>query len=67
MQEVFWHAAGALIGDDEPSAVMVAGMPADAADGMLVNLADTKENRDYFGTTGTGTGPPRSRSCGSSP
>ena len=56
MQEVFWHAAGALIGDDEPSAVMVAGMPADAADGMLVNLADTKENRDYFGTTGTGDG-----------
>ena len=31
-------------------------MPADAADGMLVNLADTKENRDYFGTTGTGDG-----------
>jgi hypothetical protein len=56
MQEVFWHAAGALIGDDEPSAVMVAGMPADAADGMLVNLGDTKENRDYFGTTGTGDG-----------
>ena len=56
MQEIFWHAAGALIGDDEPSAVMVAGMPADAADGMLVNLADTKENRDYFGTTGTGDG-----------
>ena len=54
MQEVFWHAAGALIGDGEPSAVMVAGMPADAADGMLVNVADTKENRDYFGTTGTG-------------
>jgi hypothetical protein len=56
MQEVFWHAAGALTGDDEPSAVMVAGMPADAADGMLVNLADTKENRAYFGTTGTGDG-----------
>jgi hypothetical protein len=56
MQEVFWHAAGALIGDDEPSSVMVAGMPAGAADGMLVNLADTKENRDYFGTTGTGDG-----------
>jgi len=56
MQEVFWHAAGALIGDDEPSAVLVAGMPVDAADGMLVNLADTKENRAYFGTTGTGDG-----------
>jgi hypothetical protein len=56
MQEVFWHAAGALISDGEPSAVMVAGMPADAADGMLVNLAGTAENRDWFGTTGTGDG-----------
>jgi hypothetical protein len=56
MQEVFWHAAGALIGDDEPPAVMVAGMPADAAGGMLVNLAGTKENREHFGTTGTGDG-----------
>jgi len=56
MQEVFWHAAGTLIGDGEPSAVMVAGMPADAAGGMLVNVADTKENRAWFGTTGTGDG-----------
>ena len=56
MEEIFWHAAGPLIGDDEPSAVMLAGMPVDAADGMLVNLADTKENRAYFGTTGTADG-----------
>jgi hypothetical protein len=35
---------------------MIAGMPVAAADGMLVNLADTKENREYFGTTGTGDG-----------
>jgi Insertion element 4 transposase N-terminal len=56
LQEVFWHAAGPLIGDGEPSAVMLAGMPVNAADGMLVNLADTKENREYFGTTGTGDG-----------
>jgi len=56
MQEVFWHAAGTLIGDGEPSAVMVAGMPADAAGGMLVNVAGTKENRAWFGTTGTGDG-----------
>jgi hypothetical protein len=56
MQEVFWHAAGTLIGDGEPSAVLVAGMPADAADGMLVNVADTPENRAYFGTTGTADG-----------
>ena len=56
MEEIFWHAAGPLIGDDEPSAVMLAGMPVNAADGMLVNLADTTENRNYFGTTGTGDG-----------
>jgi hypothetical protein len=56
MEEIFWHAAGPLTGDDEPSAVMLAGMPVDAADGMLVNLADTKENRAYFGTTGTADG-----------
>jgi Insertion element 4 transposase N-terminal len=56
MEEIFWHAAGPLVGDDEPSAVMLAGMPVDAADGMLVNVADTKENREYFGTTGTADG-----------
>jgi hypothetical protein len=55
-EEVFWHAAGPLIGDDEPSAVMLAGMPVNAADGMLVNLADTRENREHFGTTGTADG-----------
>jgi hypothetical protein len=31
-------------------------MPADAADGMLVNVADTPENRAHFGTTGTSDG-----------
>ena len=56
LEEVFWRAAGPLAGDDEPSAVMLAGMPVDAADGMLVNVADTKENRAYFGTTGTADG-----------
>ncbi|MGH3578059.1 MAG: hypothetical protein ACRDU0_10945, partial [Mycobacterium sp.] len=56
MEDIFWQAAGPLIAGDEPSAVLLAGMPADAADGMLVNLADTKENREHFGTTGTGDG-----------
>jgi hypothetical protein len=53
MEDVFWHAAGPLIGDDEPSAVLLAGMPVGAADGMLVNLADTPANRAMFGSTGT--------------
>jgi hypothetical protein len=53
MEEIFWQAAGPLIGDDDPSAVMLAGLPVDAADGMLVNLADTPENRKFFGSTGT--------------
>ena len=61
MEEIFWLAAGPLIGDHEPSAVLLAGMPVNAADGMLVNLADTTENRNYFGTTGTGDVLPRSR------
>jgi len=53
MESLFWQAAGPLIGDDEPSAVMLAGMPVAAADGMLVNLADTPANRAFFGSTGT--------------
>ena len=53
MESVFWEAAGPLIGDDEPSAVMLAGMTVCAADGMLVNLADTPANRAMFGCAGT--------------
>jgi Insertion element 4 transposase N-terminal len=53
MQDIFWHAAGPLVSDDEASAVMLAGMMVCAADGMLVNLPDTPENRTMFGSTGT--------------
>jgi Insertion element 4 transposase N-terminal len=53
MEEVFWRAAGPLIADDEPSAVLLAGMTVCAADGMLVNVADTPANRAMFGCTGT--------------
>ena len=53
MEDIFWHAAGPLAGDDEASAVMLAGMMVCAADGMLVNLPDTPENRAMFGSTGT--------------
>ncbi len=56
MEDLFWQAAGPLIGDDEPSAVMLAGLPVGAADGMLVNLADTPANRAFFGATGTADG-----------
>ena len=56
MEALFWQAAGPLIADDEPSAVMLAGMPVAAADGMLVNLADTPANRAFFGSTGTADG-----------
>jgi hypothetical protein len=45
--------AGPLIGDDKPSAVTLAGLTVLAADGMLVNLADTPANRAMFGSTGT--------------
>jgi len=53
MEGIFWRAAGPLAGDDEPSAVLLAGMMVCAADGMLVNLADTPANRAMFGSTGT--------------
>ena len=53
MEALFWRAAGPLISDDEPSAVLLAGMMVCAADGMLVNVADTPENREEFGCTGT--------------
>jgi hypothetical protein len=53
MEDIFWQAAGPLIAGDEPSAVLLAGMPVDAADGMLVNLPDTPANRAFFGSTGT--------------
>jgi hypothetical protein len=56
LEGLFWQAAGPLIADDEPSAVMLAGMPVGAADGMLVNLADTRANRAFFGSTGTADG-----------
>jgi hypothetical protein len=56
MENLFWQAAGPLAGDTEPSAVMLAGMPVAAADGMLVNLADTPANRAFFGSTGTADG-----------
>ena len=56
LEDLFWQAAGPLIGDDEPSAVLLAGMMVLAADGMLVNLADTLANRAFFGSTGTADG-----------
>jgi hypothetical protein len=53
MEALFWQAAGPLISDDAPSAVLLAGMTVCAADGMLVNVADTPENRAMFGCAGT--------------
>ena len=53
MESIFWQVAGPLISDDEPSAVLLAGMMVLAADGMLVNLADAPANRAMFGSTGT--------------
>ena len=53
MEALFWRAAGPLVSDDEPSAVLLAGMMACAADGMLVNVADTEANRKAFGCAGT--------------
>jgi hypothetical protein len=49
IEDLFWQAAGPLAADDEPSAVLLAGMTVLAADGMLVNLADTPANRAMTG------------------
>ena len=54
LEALFWQAVGPLASDDELSAVLLAGMAVCAADGMLVNLADTPANRAMFGSTGTG-------------
>ena len=53
MQALFWQAAGPLISDDDPQAVLLAGMMVCAADGMLANVADTPPNRKAFGCAGT--------------
>ena len=53
LQELFWRAAGPLVADDAPSAVMLAGMPVCGIDGMLVAVADTPANRAAFGCAGT--------------
>jgi Insertion element 4 transposase N-terminal len=53
MEALFWQAAGPLAGNDEVSAVLLAGLTVCAADGMLVNLADTPQNRREFGCSGT--------------
>src|SRR5437667_187581 len=48
--------AGAVTGGGEAAAVVLAGMADGAADGMLVNLADTPARRAMFGSTGTEDG-----------
>lgn len=53
MEALFWRAAGPLISDDDPQAVLLAGMMVCAADGMLVAVADTPANRAMFGCTAT--------------
>jgi hypothetical protein len=53
LEELFWRAAGPLVADAAPSAVMLAGRPVCAIDGMLVAVADTPANRRAFGCAGT--------------
>jgi len=56
MEDLFWQAAGPLAGGGGPPAALLAGMTVCAADGMLVNLADTPKNRAMFGSAGTADG-----------
>ena len=70
MEDLFWQAAGPLIADDEPSAVLLAGMTVGAADGMLVNVAVTRRTGRCSAAPALplrkARGPRRSRSSGSS-
>jgi DDE family transposase/transposase IS4-like protein len=53
LEELFWRAAGPLVAAGAPSAVMLAGLPVCAIDGMLVAVAGTPANRKAFGCAGT--------------
>lgn len=55
-EEVFWQAAGTLADAGDLAAVVLAGMRVQACDGTLVNLADTEDNRQAFGSAGTADG-----------
>src|SRR5260370_41144199 len=57
MESVFWEAAGPLIGDDEPAAVLPAGVTGGAAGGGGVDRAGQPANRaDVRRPGGAGAG-----------
>ena len=58
-EAVFWQAAGPLVSDDEPSAVLLAGMMVCAADGMLAAAGTRPEGRNRPGRPGPRTLEPR--------
>lgn len=70
MEAPFGHAARPLTGDDEPSAVLLTGMMVCAADGMLVNIPDTRPTGPSSAARAPpgrmARAPPRSCNCGSS-
>jgi hypothetical protein len=65
MEDLFWAAAGPLIGDDEQPAVLLAGMTVCAADRMLVTSRTPWRTGRCSARPGPRTIPPRSRSSGS--
>ena len=54
MEAMFWQAAGPLIGDDEPSAVMLAGMTVQRRRRDAGEPGGYAGEPDHFGSTGTG-------------
>ena len=66
MEDLFWRAAGPLIGDDEPSAVTLAGMPVAAADGCWSTSRTPQRTERSSAQPGPWTGHPRSPRSGSS-
>jgi hypothetical protein len=53
-EALFWKAVGPMPGTRPRSPSR--GCPSRAVDGMLASVADTKRNREFFGTTGTADG-----------
>ena len=64
MESMFWRAAGPLLAGERAVCGAAGRDDGVAADGMLVNIADTEANRRRSARPGPRMIPRRSRSCG---
>ena len=52
LEQLFWRAAGPLVSDGAPGAVMIAGRPLCSMDGFELDVPATPENLAVFSCTG---------------